>query len=217
MGTPRVVVFASGTKTGGGSGFQNLVWRMRACFLQADIVAVVSNIRGGGVERLAGELGIPFIYFGKPRGVGEHQRIVSDLNAEYIFLSGCLWLTKGLPPAKTINIHPGPLPRFGGAGLYGMHVHKAVLAAYKRGEIKESAACMHFVTEKYDEGPVFFRKSVPILSTDTAESLGHRVNEIEHIWQPNISNLVVTGQISWDGVDPKSLKVPSWYTRPVPQ
>jgi phosphoribosylglycinamide formyltransferase-1 len=185
---------------------------MRANFLQANIVAVVSNIHGGGVERLAGELGIPFVYFPKPRGVEEHKKIVEDVGAEYVFLSGCLWLTKGLNPAKTINIHPGPLPEFGGEGLYGTRVHNAVLAAHKRGEIKESAVCMHFVTEYYDDGPVFFRKSVLILPADTAETLAHRVNVAEHIWQPNISNLVVTGQISWDGKDPRSLRVPKWYS-----
>ncbi|TSC61714.1 MAG: phosphoribosylglycinamide formyltransferase 1 [Parcubacteria group bacterium Gr01-1014_48] len=212
MSKPRVVVFASGTKTDGGSGFENLVWRMRAHFLHADIVAVVSNIKGGGVEKRARELSIPYVYFPKPRSAGEHQKIVSDLNIEYVFLSGCLWLTKGLNPAKTINIHPGPLPEFGGKGLYGMHVHSAVLEAYKHGEIKESAVCMHFVTEKYDKGPVFFRKSVPILPTDTVEDLAARVHEMEITWQPNISNLIVTGQISWDGNDPKSLKVPSWYS-----
>ncbi len=212
MSKHRVVVFASGTKTGGGSGFENLVWRMHANFLQADIVAVVSNIRGGGVEKRARELSISFIYFAAPRGVKEHEKIIADLQAEFVFLSGCLWLTKGLDPSKTINIHPGPLPEFSGAGLYGMHVHKAVIEAYMRGEIAESAVCMHFVTERYDEGPVFFRKSVRILPTDTAETLSARVHEVEITWQPYVSNLVVTGQITWDGKDPNSLKVPSWYS-----
>lgn len=212
MSKPRVVVFASGTKVGGGSGFENLVWRMRANFLQADIVAVVSNIRGGGVEKRARKLFIPFIYFGAPHGAKEHQKIVASVHAEFVLLSGCLWLTKGLDPAKTINIHPGPLPEFGGAGFYGVHVHKAVLEAYTRKKITASAVCMHFVKERYDEGPVFFRKSVPILSKDTVESLSARVHEVEITWQPYISNLVVTGQITWDGKDPKSLEIPKWYS-----
>ena len=211
MPKPRVVVFASGSKTGGGSGFENLIWRMRANFFQADIVAVVSNVAGGGVEKRAEELKIPFVYFPKPRGEKEHQKIVADLKAEYIVLLGCLWLTKGLDPTKTINIHPGPLPQFGGKGFHGSHVHAAVLEAYRLGEITESAVCMHFVTEQYDEGPIFFRKSVPILPEDIILTLAHRVNEAEHIWQPYISNLVVTGEISWDGKDSKSLKIPSWY------
>ncbi len=211
MSKPRIVVFASGTKTGGGSGFENLVWRIRANFLQADIVAVVSNIADGGVKKRAEELKIPFIYFPKPREKKDHQEIVAGVRADFVLLSGCLWLTKGLDPAKTINIHPGPLPRFGGKGLYGSRVHAAVLEAYRQGDIRESAVCMHFVTERYDTGPVFFRKSVPILPEDTILTLAHRVNEVEHIWQPYISNLVVTGEISWDGKDPKSLKVPTWY------
>lgn len=211
MRKPRVVVFASGTKTGGGSGFENLVWRMRANFLQADIVAVVSNVTDGGVKKRAQELSIPFVHFPKPRGAKEHQALIKKLRVEYVFLSGCLWLTQGLDPAKTINIHPGPLPKFGGRGFYGARVHAAVLEAYRRGEIRKSAVCMHFVTARYDKGPIFFRKSVPILPEDTIVTLAHRVNEVEHIWQPYISNLVVTGEISWDGKDPKSLCVPAWY------
>jgi len=209
---PRVVVFASGTKTGGGSGFENLVWRARANFFQGNIVAVVSNIRGGGVEEKAKNLGIPFVYFPKPRTREAHQELVQKLQPDFILLSGCLWLVQGLDPKMTVNIHPGPLPDFGGKGMHGERVHAAVLDAYRRGALKESAVTMHFAVEHYDEGPIFFVKSVPILPLDTSETLAARVHDVEHTWQPTISNLVVTGQISWDGKDPKSLAVPSWYT-----
>jgi folate-dependent phosphoribosylglycinamide formyltransferase PurN len=70
---------------------------------------------------------------------------------------------------------------------------------------------MHFVTDKYDRGPVFFRYPVLIRPDEMPESLGARVNKIEHTWQSFITNLVLNGEISWDGVDPKSLTVPSWY------
>ncbi len=70
---------------------------------------------------------------------------------------------------------------------------------------------MHFVTDKYDDGPVFFSYPVPIKPTDTRETLASRVNATEHAWQPFITNLVVHGQISWDGKDPKSQKIPNWY------
>jgi len=112
----------------------------------------------------------------------------------------------GLDPQKTINIHPGPLPRFGGAGMYGHYVHEAVMEAYKKGEVDHSAVSMHFVTENYDEGPLFFSQSVPILPDDTAETLAKRVNEAEHKWQPIITNKVLQGEISWDGQNPQSLK-----------
>jgi phosphoribosylglycinamide formyltransferase-1 len=64
---------------------------------------------------------------------------------------------------------------------------------------------MHFVTEKFDEGPLFFSQSVEILPDDTADTLAARVLEAEHKWQPIITNKVLCGEISWDGKDPKSL------------
>src|SRR5262249_41418476 len=107
----------------------------------------------------------------------------------------------------TFNIHPGPLPEFGGAGLYGHHVHEAVMKAYRERRVTQSAVSMHFVTEKFDEGPVFFSHPVEILPDDTPETLGARVNEAEHRYQPEITNLVIHGKISWDGKDPKTLVV----------
>lgn len=114
----------------------------------------------------------------------------------------------GLDAKTTFNIHPGPLPKYGGAGMYGHHVHEAVMEAYKRGEIKCSGITMHFVTDdkQYDRGPIFFECQVPIKPLDTAETLAKRVNEAEHKWQPVITNKMVTGEISWDGINRDSLK-----------
>lgn len=75
---------------------------------------------------------------------------------------------------------------------------------------------MHFVTEgkseeEYDRGPVFFHKDVPIHDDDTAATLGDRVNKCEHVCQPLITNLVVNRMITWNGVDPASLKIPDGY------
>jgi len=86
-----------------------------------------------------------------------------------------------------------------------------VLAAYAEGGLTHSAVSMHFVTEEYDKGPVFFRYPVEILPGDTPETLGARVNRFEHQWQPAVTSLVVEGKISWDGDDPASLTVPSDY------
>lgn len=229
----KIIIFASGTKDGGGSGFENLVNASRKGILDAEILAVISNHEKGGVRERADRLGIPFIHFParKLPDSGEfvdkdgnrvdpsefataenYQRLTDD--ADLVCLSGWLKLVTGLDPQKTINIHPGPLPRFGGAGMYGHHVHEAVMEAYKSGDpsnssgqaITHSAVSMHFVTEKYDEGPLFFSQSVPILQGDTAETLAKRVNEAEHKWQPVITQKVLIGEISWDGKDPSSLK-----------
>lgn len=146
------------------------------------------------------------------------QKIASETGADFFALSGWLKLVKGLNPAtrfnsRTVfNIHPGPLPNFGGPGLYGHYVHEAVIAAYRQGKITHSAVSMHFVTEEYDRGPIFLNCRVKIKDNDTPETLGARVNEWEHAYQPGVTNLVVNGYIKWDGVDPNSLEVPKDYT-----
>lgn len=208
---PKLIIFASGSREGGGSGFENLVKSVTSGILNSDIVGVVSNYEGGGAREKADRLGVKFLHFPGPYTAENYQKIIKDSAADYAALSGWLKLVKGLDPAKTFNIHPGPLPKFGGSGMYGHYVHEAVMGAYKKGEITHSAVTMHFVTEKYDEGPVFFRYPVKILLNDTPQTLGKRVNEVEHKYQPIITNLVVNGQISWDGKNPKTLKVPQGY------
>jgi phosphoribosylglycinamide formyltransferase-1 len=201
---PKLLIFASGTKTAGGSGFRNLVESMRAGILKADIVAVVSNHQNGGVANHAHELNIPFVPFGGGDATA-YQKLTSELKPDFITLSGWLKHVKGLDAKTTFNIHPGPLPDFGGPGLFGHHVHEAVLESYKRGKITHSAVSMHFVTEEYDRGPIFFQHEVAIKPDDTPETLGTRVNQAEHYWQPIITNLVVQNKIRWDGVNPNSL------------
>lgn len=210
----RVLVFASGSKDGGGSGFTKLVQASRRAKLPLnyDVVGVVSNYEFGGVRKLADEvLHIPFYYFPKPQDAAGYQKWAIETGADFFALSGWLKHVDGLDPRKTFNIHPGPLPKFGGLGMYGNRVHEAVMEAFHRGEVTYSEVNMHFVVEGYDRGPVFFKFHVKIREDDTAETLGHRVNQYEHLYQPEITNLVVTGQISWDGVDPKSLKFPEGY------
>ncbi len=194
---PSVLVFASGTKTGGGSGFETMVRAARAepPVLDAWICAVVTNHFGGGVWRKAQALGVPAAYWAGPYGARGYRNFVKYFNADYVMLSGWLKQVSGLDPARTINIHPGPLPRFGGPKLYGHYVHEAVLAAYQRGEITHSAVTMHFVDEIYDNGPVFFALPVPIEPGETPETLAAKVNQAEHAWQPRVLNYVVQGQV----------------------
>ena len=205
---PKIIVFSSGTKIGGGSGFENLVVQGRENpELNYEIVAVVSNHENGGVRERADRLGIPFIYFEKPFSAERYEEIVRDSGAQWTALSGWLKLTKGLDPRTTFNIHPGKLPEFGGDGMYGIHVHEAVIKA----GAPATAVTMHFVTDIYDDGPVFFRQPVEVKSGDTAEVLGKRVNEVEHEVQPIVTSLVVNEEISWDGKDANTLKVPEGY------
>jgi phosphoribosylglycinamide formyltransferase-1 len=218
MPRPKVLVFASGSAEGGGSGFEKLVLASRGGPLEADIVAVVSNYANGGVRVRADKLGVPFLHFPKPWTDEEYQRFASESGADFSALSGWLKLVTGLDPttrfnSRTVfNIHPGPLPDFGGPELYGHHVHEVVMAAFGRREITHSAVSMHFVTGEYDRGPVFFRCKVKINDDDTPDTIGTRVNEQEHLHQSKITSMVVNGLIKWDGIDPNSLEVPSGYS-----
>jgi phosphoribosylglycinamide formyltransferase-1 len=193
-GRVRVLVFASGDEQGGGSGFQEMVEfsRTHPPVLDAGIVGVISNHQKGGVRKKADALHIPFEYWPGPFNAEDYRAFVKKYQAGFVMCSGWLKFVKGLDPAKTVNIHPGPLPQFGGARMYGHYVHEAVMAAYHRGEITQSAVTMHFVDEAaYDHGPIIFQMPVLIRPDDDAESLAKRVNEKERAWQSHILNLVV--------------------------
>ena len=223
MSRPKLIIFASGKRSGGGSGFENLAGSKE---LDADIVAVVSNHERCGVHERAMQLNLPFVYFNPPEhsyilknvrmscgSVAEaYREIVEKTGAEWIALSGWLKHVSRLDPAKTFNIHPALLSqfdgRFGGKGMYGNHIHETVKKALDAGEMTESGFTMHFVTEEHDRGPAFFEKRVPLKHGMTAEEIGRAVNAAEHQWQPKITNMVVHGEIRWDGKNPESLVIP---------
>ena len=198
----RVLVFASGSATGGGSGFRNLVEKSRGK-LPFEVVAVVTHHYEGGVVKHARNLGVDYCVEPVPVGPEAYQSLVQHFNADLVALSGWLKPVAGLPTEKVINIHPGPLPEFGGKGMHGHHVHEAVIKAYREGTVKESAVSMHFVTpyektlsgDNYDKGPRFASVPVPIDDMDDADNLGSRVNKMEHMVQPALTALVAEGRI----------------------
>ncbi|MDB5204896.1 MAG: phosphoribosylglycinamide formyltransferase, phosphoribosylglycinamide formyltransferase 1 [Candidatus Taylorbacteria bacterium] len=208
MRKPKLLIFASGSKDGGGSGFQKLCEASQNGVLSAEIVGVVSNHENGGVKAKAAKFNIPFIYSPKGRAAEDYKRIYKETGADFVALSGWLGFVEGLPPEKTFNIHPAFLPsQFGGTGFYGHHIHEAVIDAYKKGELTYTGVTMHFVTDTYDDpNAIFFRRKVEILPDDTAETLFARVNALEHKWQPIITNRIVNGEISWDGKNPESMR-----------
>lgn len=226
MDRPRIVVFASGTRTGGGSGFENLVKASNDGVLEADIVGVVSNHDQGGVREKAKLLGVPFVFFPGPYTAEEYQDVIrrvfnspgllkSESGAkpsEWVALSGWLKMVKGLDPARTFNIHPALLSqfggKFGGEGMWGHHVHEAIKNALDHGLVTESGISMHFVTDEYDRGPVFFEHRVPLEKGMSEDQIAEAVHAAELEWQPKITNLVVHGKIKWDGKNSSSLVVP---------
>lgn len=209
-----IVIFASGTETDGGTGAAKLIEKLP----QVSAV-IVSNHQRGGVKRRADALRVPFYYFPGPYTAEGYHELVQEISENMDMDDGDLWYVLsgwfkkvyGLPPARTFNIHPAPLPRFGGKGMYGEKLHKAVWDTHVKGGITRSEVVMHFVTEKYDDGPIFFR--YPFSLSDVRNYADYRevVRTIEHAFQPEITRLVISGEISWDGIHPASLKVPPGY------
>lgn len=206
----NVLVFNSGS----GSGFEVLARKAQTGELEAKIVGLVTDSEKNQCIERAEKLGISWCVM-RSFTTPDYYNIVSLFKADFCALSGWLKFTRGLDPRTTFNIHPGPLPKFGGKGMWGHHVHEAVIKDEKQ---LWSEISMHFVidsfegqiTEKdaYDKGPLIFRFPVWKQIGDTAESLGKRVNTWEHRLQWIITNLVVTNQIFWDGKNLESLVVP---------
>lgn len=207
----RTLVLAGGTLTGGGSGFENLFAKQPR--FSYEVVAVASHHERGGVWQRADRLKVPFHHLPAPWAAKQYQDLVRHTNAEFVACSGWLKPVRGLDPARTINIHPGALPRFGGKGMWGHHVHEATMEAYRAGEVKYTEINMHFVTDfdedgDYDRGPIFFKCVTPIWPCQTAEELGEHVNGLEHIWQPHLTHAVVAGHIHWSGRREDSVSYP---------
>lgn len=207
---PKLLIFASGTKNNGGSGFRELVKNSKTGKLRTEIVGVVSNNEKGGVFKIAKKYKIRFFHFSPPYTAKRYKEFVKKTKTQWIAFSGWVKLAKGLKENRTINIHPAPLPEFGGENMYGRFVHQKVLEAFKKGKITHSAISMHFVTKEYDKGPIFFRYPIKINKRDNIKTLEQKLKKAEHQWQSRITDLIVNQEISWDG---KKIKVPDWYKK----
>ena len=109
---------------------------------------------------------------------------LKDDNIDYIVLAGFLWL---IPeslithfPNRIINIHPALLPKHGGKGMYGMHVHEAVVAQHD----KETGITIHLVNSRYDEGRVLFQAKTPVSPEDTADEVAAKIHTLEMTYFP---------------------------------
>jgi phosphoribosylglycinamide formyltransferase 1 len=178
----RIAVLASG----GGSNLQAILSHFSTHEREnvARVTVVVSNREGAGALERGRKAGIPSIAI---RTDDDGRSLLNTLEAhkvDVIVLAGYLKLVPqsvlARYPYRVMNIHPGPLPRFGGAGMYGMRVHEAVLAA----GLTETAVTVHLVDEVYDRGPTIIRWPVPVLDGDTGESLAQRVLQVEHVVYP---------------------------------
>ena len=180
----RTAVFASG----GGSNFQALLDHQDAEG-SWEIVLLVSNRDGAGVLGRARAAGMTTeVVKTDGRLAPDVARDTLDVLAEHgvdlILLAGYLRLVPEAVvtryPQRILNIHPALLPAFGGAGMYGMNVHRAVIDS---GNL-ESGATVHFVDEEYDQGSIIAQRSVPVNADDTPGDLAARVLEVEHYLYP---------------------------------
>lgn len=119
--------------------------------------------------------------------------VLEKYGVDFIVLAGFLWL---LPPylvqeysGRIVNIHPALLPKFGGKGMYGKHVHEAVVAA---GET-ESGITIHQVDERYDEGQIVFQARCPVSADDTPADVARKVQQLEHRYYPEIIGQLLAG------------------------
>jgi phosphoribosylglycinamide formyltransferase-1 len=169
--------------SGNGSSARAIVAAIRAGELAAEPRLLVSNNRSAAALAFAAEAGMPALCIATQADPqAADARLAAEMAAhgvELIVLSGYL---RQLGPrtlaryaGRILNIHPGPLPQFGGHGMYGRRVHEAVIAA----GVGESGICIHLVDEEYDRGPVIARRAAPVLAGDTAETLEARVTALE--------------------------------------
>ena len=176
----KIVIFASGQ----GTNAENIIKRFKG----DDIIvkAIVTNNANAGVIDVAKRFGIPHHIVNKKIFLNSEEllKVLDIYNPDLIVLAGFLWL---IPPFlvnkyknRIINIHPALLPRYGGKGMYGMKVHRAVKEA---GDLK-SGITIHFVNENYDEGSIIFQKEVAIDKMDTPEDIANKIHALEYRYFP---------------------------------
>ena len=184
--------------SGGGRTILNLLERIEAGRLPARFVLAVADRECSGIDRIrARGLDVVVEPWGKGTTPADYAlRVwpkVQGAGADLVCLCGFLRML--LVPddwaGKVMNIHPGLLPDFGGKGMWGDHVHRAVLDS----GVKESGCTVHFADNVYDHGPIIVQRRVPVLDGDTADSLAARVFEAECEAYPEAITLFAEGRI----------------------
>ena len=184
----KIVLFASGS----GSNAEKIVLHFKEKE-DAKIIKIFTNNPNAKVLDRALSLQVPTLIFNKQELIeGKILEQLNQIQPDLIVLAGFLWkfpesIIKKYPN-KVINIHPALLPNFGGKGMYGMHVHQAVLDHKKT----ETGITIHYVNEQYDEGEFIFQKSVNIEDCQTAEAIANKVHNLEHQYFPLVIEKLIT-------------------------
>jgi phosphoribosylglycinamide formyltransferase-1 len=173
--------------SGRGSNFQAILTAIQQGRIPgAKICLVISNNSGAGILEIARSNSLPAVHLSQKQFPAEDDfvdallSLLSVHGVNFIVLAGYM---KRIHPRvveayrrRITNIHPALLPRYGGPGMYGMHVHEAVIAAGER----LSGATVHFVDEEYDRGSIVMQKTVSVAANETPETLAAKVLDIEH-------------------------------------
>ncbi len=185
--------------SGNGSTLQNILDRIDDGSLNAQVACVVAS-RGDayGLER-ARRANIPAVAVPRKDHANKESfssaiwTVVDEHEVDLVVLAGFMSLLS-VPESyagRIMNVHPALIPSFSGKGMYGHHVHQAVL---DRG-VKITGVTVHFVDEKYDHGPIVLQASVPVEENDTADTLAERVQEKEREVYPEAVQLFVEGRL----------------------
>lgn len=182
--------------SGGGTNFQAVLDAIAEGRLDSEVVLVASNKEDAGALERGRKAGVRAEWV--PPGDDYHDRLhalLEETNPDLIVLAGYLKLIASKTvqqwKGRMLNIHPALLPSFGGKGMYGIHVHEAVL---ERG-VKVTGVTVHVVDEVYDRGPIVAQRAVPVLDGDTPEVLQKRVLKREHELYPQVLQWFAEGKI----------------------
>lgn len=185
----KIAIFASGS----GTNAENII-RYFTKSESIEVSVVLSNNRNVGVHARVNNLGVPSFVFTRDEFV-EGAPVLAKLaeqGVEFIVLAGFMnkisdALLKAFP-GRIINIHPALLPKHGGKGMFGSHVHEAVVAA---GDT-ESGITIHYINENYDEGDIIYQASCPVLPNDTPDEVATKVHTLEYAHYPRIIEEVLS-------------------------
>jgi phosphoribosylglycinamide formyltransferase-1 len=184
----RIAIFASG----GGSNAEAIMQYFRA-HEAAEVVLVLSNNKQAGVFERATSFEVETKHLSRStyRDSAALTAIMEAHRIDLIVLAGYMKL---IPAGFTktfhrqiVNIHPGLLPEFGGKGMYGTHVHEAVIKSAN----PWSGLTIHYVDEEYDHGPTIFQHAIPVQSNWDARQLAQAVLKQEHYWYPKVIESVL--------------------------
>ncbi len=186
--TINIAIFASG----GGSNAQQIIKYLTkgegVVKINARVALIVCNKPGAGVLSIAAGYNIPSLLIEKERFFKGDNYLpeLQNHHIDFIVLAGFLWkipepLIKAFPK-KMINIHPALLPKYGGKGMFGYHVHEAVI----NNKEKESGITVHYVDELYDHGEIIFQGKCLVEENDTADTLAQKIHNLEHRHYPAV-------------------------------